>query len=131
MMYQRDIMFLAQQAEQRLDDRVERRVGAEEEDGEEGGHDHDHDRALDGLLPARPHDLRRFRANLVEKRLGADLRHFPHLRKHAERSGFPGPESTKRKTWSLYAPGLKAAGLAGVEGLEPPALGFGDRCSTS
>src|SRR5687767_272867 len=31
----------------------------------------------------------------------------------------------------LSPPGIAARELAGVEGLEPTALGFGDRCSTS
>src|SRR4051812_32620147 len=102
MMYQRDmcVFALAQQAQQRLDDRMERRVGAEEEDGEEGGHEDDHDAALDRLLLSRPDDLRGFRADLLEELAWTDLRHYPHLRNMRNRPNdpaFPDPNRPNEK----------------------------------
>ena len=39
--------------------------------------------------------------------------------------------SRKRKEKALKPSGFKASPMAGAEGLEPSARGFGDRCSTN
>src|SRR5580700_8626990 len=66
-------------------------------------HQKHHRRRDQGLLAARPGDARCLLANLLNKLCDTQSRHSRAL-----------PDS-----------------MAGVEGLEPPTPGFGDRCSTS
>ena len=82
-------------------------------------HDEHHDRGELRLLPRRPCHLGRLAADLREKLNGFDC---------------AVPASGSRPSMSLQ-PCVHCASqfiqLAGVEGLEPPAYGFGDRRSTN
>src|SRR6185369_6915654 len=88
MMYQRDMIVpviswpdrLAEQAEQRMDDRAERAVDGEEEGGEQAGHDHDHQGGHRGFLARRPDDLPAFDAHLPDEFAGIDSRHVASFR---------------------------------------------------
>src|SRR5579859_57132 len=66
-------------------------------------HQKHHRRGNHGLLAARPGDARGLLANLLNKLSDTQFRHSRAL----------------------------SDSMAGVEGLEPPTPGFGDRCSTS
>ena len=55
---------LLREAQQALDDRVERRIHAKEEHGEQRGHDHDHHRGHHRFLARRPRHLGGFGADL-------------------------------------------------------------------
>ena len=87
MMYQRDMCVgypcvrLADEAEQKADDRTEERIDREEEEGEDRRHDEDHDRGPNRLVPGRPGDLRRLAAHLPDEFAWGGLRQLSaHLR---------------------------------------------------
>ena len=92
-------------------------IREEKERRRENRHNEDHNRGDDRLVPGRPGDFRSL---------------SPHLLNEFEWVRFCHGEILKR---TLYEPapstGLSAKSpMAGVEGLEPPTPGFGDRCSS-
>src|SRR5690242_3676996 len=128
-MCQRDINVislrgLAEEAEQIFDDGREEGVDAEEEEGsEQERHDHHHDAGGDGFLAGRPVDLAGLDTDLTDEFAGGDFRHFCSAHLRIEKR--PADLSGRRGCGSLSGAGLSLQGMAGVEGLEPPALGFG------
>src|SRR5262245_47932044 len=86
-------------------------------------HHHEHQgRGDEGLTPARPRDLLRLDAHLLQEFKRTDLRHTAYL----PPSRACGCNSLRFLNFAERS-GLR---LAGVEGLEPPTPGFGDRCSS-
>src|SRR5215831_7554578 len=101
-------------------------VGHEEEYGGDGHHDEYHGSGNGGLAPARPRDLLRLGAHLLQEFKRTDLRHIAYLIASLPPSRACGRNPLRCRDFGDRA-GLP---LAGVEGLEPPTPGFGDRCSS-
>src|SRR5262249_20540669 len=97
-------------------------VGHQEEYGGDGHHHEYHGSGDGGLAPARPRDLLRLGAHLLQEFKRTDLRHRAYLPPFSGR----GRNPLRCLDFGDRA-GLR---LAGVEGLEPPTPGFGDRCSS-
>src|SRR5690606_11594745 len=94
-------------------------IGQKKENRGEGHHYENHDGGDDGFAPRGPRHLGGFGPHLLYelKRIGFrhDLYQSPLELAKAVPETAPDPPPA----------------LAGVEGLEPPTPGFGDRCSTS
>src|SRR3954471_11402746 len=116
---------LAQQAEQAVDDRAERAVDAEEEDREQAGHDHHHDRGHHRLLPGRPDDLGRFRADLPEEFAGIDSRHVRSLR------SLPPALPARLRAFAASRAGHQAAARSLRTGAAPPRCRIGRYLATA
>src|SRR5262249_37003374 len=97
-------------------------VGHQEEYGGDGHHYEYHGSGDGGLAPTRPRDLLRLGAHLLQELERSDLRHRASLRL----SGGAAHNPLRCLDFADRA-GLRRAG---VEGLEPPTPGFGDRCSS-
>ena len=143
--------------EQRLDDPAEHRIDTQEEQAENGRHDDHHHNCHPGFTAGRPSNFRCFGPDLPDKFTWAGLCHKPvfHPKIGFPPTGPPPENPAKTKTlmsgWVAFRQlcaktqalrGVqpckmsaqkrgRVAHLAGVEGLEPTALGFGDRCSTN
>ena len=96
-------------------------IGDKKEDRRQRRHDEDHDGRHHGLAARRPGHLGGLRTHLLYELEWIRLRHL--LQSIRFRPLVAGPLAA--------SPGLRPAEVAGVEGLEPPTPGFGDRCSTS
>src|SRR5215471_9089158 len=101
-------------------------VGHQEEYGGDSHHYEYHGSGDGGLAPARPGDLRRLGAYLLQEFKRTDLRHIAYLIVSLPPSRACGHNPLRCRDFGDRA-GLR---LAGVEGLEPPTPGFGDRCSS-
>src|SRR5579863_2899021 len=104
-------------------------VRRQEENRSQRHHHKHHDGRDDGLAPAWPSDLLGFRPHLLQELERVELRHdlCRHLKRRRGRSPIYSmtPERCSPPKLVLLGPVL-----AGVEGLEPPTPGFGDRCSS-
>src|SRR5215813_7243816 len=98
-------------------------IGHEKEDGSDCDHHEDHGGGDRGLASAGPRDLLRLRAHFLQEFKRTDLRHMPYL---------PPSRACGRNPLRFldYRWPRRTLRLAGVEGLEPPTPGFGDRCSS-
>src|SRR5215472_1601097 len=83
----------------------------------------------DGFLAARPGDTRHLLADLLEKLDWTRLRHILIAPGNCFRLKSTAPAGYGPSSASVL--GCLLREVAGVEGLEPPTPGFGDRCSTS
>ena len=90
------------------DARSQHKVGSEEEERRRERHQQDHGRGDDRLPSRRPRDLGDLGPDLLQKLEWIRPRHL----------------------MSLAALPPSAPSVAGVEGLEHPTPGFGDRCSS-
>src|SRR5215467_12931436 len=110
----------AADAENERHDETHDLVRQQEEDRRDRDHHEDHRGGDGGLAPGRPGDLLGLGAHLLQELERTDLRHSlpaaPLVTRH-----------NPLKFRLLSRAGLR---LAGVEGLEPPTPGFGDRCSS-
>src|SRR4030088_1661444 len=111
-------------------------IGEKKEDAREARHDEHHDGGDHGLAPGRPGDLLGLGADLLQELERTDPCHGdPVPRTCARTARNAGSARKSRRIYTLNfrkspSPGLKASSsLAGVEGLEPPTPGFGERCS--
>src|SRR5262249_18511916 len=96
-------------------------ISQQKENGGDGYHDEDHCRGDGSFPPRRPRDLLRLDAHLLQELERTDLCHVVDLRPC--RAG-------GRNLLRFRLVGRAGLRLAGVEGLEPPTPGFGDRCSS-
>src|SRR5581483_7013108 len=98
-------------------------VRDEKDDRGDRHHDEDHGRGDGGLAPGRPSHLLPLGTDLLHEFEWTDLCH------DSCRSSWRPQPASSYLAISHSAASL-AAVLAGVEGLEPPTPGFGDRCSS-
>ena len=104
----------------------ENRVDAEKEHHGEAHHDENHRRGEPGLLPGGPGDLGNLAPDLAEERQRS--RAPAHRRRQILARRVCRLFRRVRHVFSSFNPLVL---LAGVEGLEPTAYGFGDRRSTN
>src|SRR3984957_8177875 len=127
-MYQRLVMaaksvdLSAADAEEESDDKTHDLIRDEKEYRSDGDHDEYHGGGNGSLAPRRPRDLLGFRAHLLQELERVDFRHDSC--RCLQRRG-PQPF-----IYYVSGPLQTRSSLAGVEGLEPPTPGFGDRCSS-
>src|SRR5512132_1615416 len=105
-------------AENEGHDHTHEEVGHHEECGGDEHHHEHHERGDESLTPARPRDLLRLDAHLLQEFKRTDLHHTAYL----PPSRACGSNSLRFLNFAERS-GLR---LAGVEGLEPTTPGFGD-----
>src|SRR5579864_4655328 len=102
----------------------EQSIDSEEEHHRQPDHDEDHGRRQPRFLPAWPCNFRDLASNLTEKlQRAAATAHW--------RRQFLACSFSRLFCRFSHRYLRRSYQLAGVEGLEPTALGFGDRCSTN
>src|SRR5262249_47991825 len=116
----------ATDAEHESDGNADQLISDKEENGRDRDHNEHHAGGDRGFAARRPGHLAPFLAHFLQEAEGADP-----LASHFCRRLIAHPYSLSIQLNTLsMCPVRRVRTLAGVEGLEPPTPGFGDRCSS-